>query len=170
MKLAHLYSVFRKDGKQLLKAINDNPLNGISSADYMFNRVRVITDVLVCDMLHVKQSAASAFQSQQHSCIAPQIGGVEMYHSASFDSGLFPAERNGGKSTCHGRGTDTCGFTDPGYCLLAVQVHLPDVFFCQVTAATEAVSARHALVSLDAFAFTVLLYNGGIACRAFFCS
>ena len=114
--------------------------------------------------------AASAFQSQQHSCIAPKIRGVEMYHTASFDPRLFPAERNGGKPTCHGRSTETCSFTDLGYCLLAVQVHLPDVFFCKITPAAEAASTNHALVSLDAFAFSVLLYNGGIACRAFFCS
>ena len=66
--------------------------------------------------------------------------------------------------------TYTPSFTDLGYCLLAVQVHLPDVFFCKITPAAEAASTNHALVSLDAFAFSVLLYNGGIACRAFFCS
>jgi Na+/H+-dicarboxylate symporter len=43
--LAHLHVVFRKDGKQLLKAINDNSLNAIPAAYYMFHCVLVIADV-----------------------------------------------------------------------------------------------------------------------------
>lgn len=47
--------------------------------------------------------------------------------------------------------------------LLAVQIHLPNVFFRYIASAAKAVSARHAPATLHAFSFAVLLYNGGVA-------
>lgn len=51
VKLAHLYPVFRKDNKQLLQTIYDNPLDEISASGDMPHGILVVADVLVCDML-----------------------------------------------------------------------------------------------------------------------
>lgn len=61
VKLAHLYPVFRKDNKQLLQSIYDNPMDEISASDDMPHCFLVVADVLVCDMLHVKKPSGSAF-------------------------------------------------------------------------------------------------------------
>ena len=92
----------------------------------MLHCIFVVTYMFVCNMLHIKKASSSALQHQQHPCIAAEISGIQMYNSAAFHYWLSPIRRVGCQPTCYRRGTKTDVFTDLGYCLLAVRVHLPD--------------------------------------------
>ena len=136
----------------------------------MMDRFFVIADMFVCNMLHIQKPPRHTFQGKQHPCITSKICGVYMYHSASFNYWLYPLEPYGGQPAFYRRRTQTSFRAYLGNCLLTVKIHLPDVICCYFLASAETMTTRHALVSLDAFTSTILLYNGGIAYWAFFCS
>ena len=140
----------------------------VTASCYVLHGFFIDTYMFVCYMLHIKKTSCAAFQRQQHPAIASKIRDIQMYNSAAFDSWLLPIERDGRQPTCYRRETKSGVFTDLEYCLLAMQVHIPYFFLGYFSATAEAMSTRQALVSLNAFALSVLLYNGGIACRAFF--
>lgn len=128
----------------------------------MIDRFFVIANMLVCNVLHIQKPPRHTFQCKQHPCITSKICSIHMYHSTSFNNWLYPLEPYGGQPTFYRRMTQSCFLTYLGNSLLTVQIHLPNVICCYFSASAETMTTRHALVSLDAFTGTVLLYNGGI--------